>query len=150
MILAEKLTLLRKQNGLTQMDLAERLNVSRQAISRWEVGAAVPRIDILIILSDLYGTTVDYLVKDDAEVGTLFAVPENLAPGDPKKGPAASAWWKTCVIAALLLGILATGFAAFPLIHEQETQSATPIEDLCVDEEDDGLPAETFSIAPIK
>lgn len=43
MSLAEKLVTIRKQKGLTQMDLAERLNVSRQAISRWEVGAAVTK-----------------------------------------------------------------------------------------------------------
>ena len=42
MNLSEKLVSLRKQKGFTQMDLAERLDVSRQAISRWEVGAAVP------------------------------------------------------------------------------------------------------------
>ena len=42
MNLATKLVTLRKQKGLTQMELAERLNVTRQAISRWEVGAAVP------------------------------------------------------------------------------------------------------------
>lgn len=145
MNLAEKLTLLRKQKGLTQMDLAERLKVSRQAISRWEVGVTVPRIDILIVLSDLYGTTVDYLVKDDAEVSTSSAAPENVAPGDPKMEPATSARWKTCIIAALLLGILATGFASFSLIHKQETQSATQIENLCVDGED-SLPTVIFPI----
>lgn len=45
MSLAEKLVTLRKQNGLTQMELAEKLNVSRQAVSRWEVGVAVPGTD---------------------------------------------------------------------------------------------------------
>lgn len=58
MSLAEKLVALRKQKGLTQMDLAEQLNVSRQAISRWEVGAAVPSIDNLRILSDIYEISV--------------------------------------------------------------------------------------------
>ena len=66
MSLAEKLVALRKQKGLTQMDLAEQLNVSRQAISRWEVGAAVPSIDNLRILSDIYEISVDYLLDDDA------------------------------------------------------------------------------------
>ena len=65
MSLAEKLVTLRKRKGLTQMDLAERLNVSRQAISRWEVGAAVPGTDNLKILGDLYGVSVDYLLNDE-------------------------------------------------------------------------------------
>lgn len=54
MNLATKLVTLRKQKGLTQMDLAEQLNVSRQAISRWEVGSAVPSTDNLKELSVLY------------------------------------------------------------------------------------------------
>ena len=53
MNLSAKLTSLRKQKGLTQMDLAEKLNVSRQAISRWEVGMAVPSTDNLKVLSEL-------------------------------------------------------------------------------------------------
>lgn len=65
MSLAEKLIYLRKKQGLTQMELAEKLNVSRQAISRWEVGAAVPSIDNLVVLSKLYCVSVDYLLKDE-------------------------------------------------------------------------------------
>ena len=65
MSLEEKLVSLRKQKGLTQMDLAEQLNVSRQAISRWEVGAAVPSTDNLKVLGELYGVPVDYLLNDD-------------------------------------------------------------------------------------
>ena len=64
MNLSAKLTSLRKQKGLTQMDLAEKLNVSRQAISRWEVGTAVPSTDNLKVLSELYGVTVDYLLNE--------------------------------------------------------------------------------------
>lgn len=67
MSLAEKLVYLRKQKGLTQMELAEKLNVSRQAISRWEVGAAIPSTDNLMVLSVLYGVPIDYLLNNDAE-----------------------------------------------------------------------------------
>lgn len=64
MTLATKLVSLRKEKGLTQMELAEKLNVSRQAISRWEVGAAVPSIDNLKVLTELYGVSIDYLLND--------------------------------------------------------------------------------------
>ena len=68
MSLAEKLVSLRKRAGLTQLDLAEKLNVSRQAISRWEVGIAVPSTDNLKVLGELYGVPVDFLLNDEMEV----------------------------------------------------------------------------------
>lgn len=65
--LPAKLVSLRKQKGITQMELAEKLNVSRQAISRWEVGLAVPTTDNLKVLSELYGVSIDNLLNDAAE-----------------------------------------------------------------------------------
>lgn len=62
-----KLQDLRKSKGLSQEALAERLNVSRQAVSKWESGAGYPEMDKLILLSDLFGVTIDYLIKDHSE-----------------------------------------------------------------------------------
>lgn len=59
-----KLISLRKQKGFTQLDLVARLNVSRQAVSRWEVGVAVPGTDNLKDLEELYGVSIDYLLND--------------------------------------------------------------------------------------
>lgn len=67
MKLNEKLVSLRKKNGLTQLKVAEKLNVSRQAISRWESGIAFPSTDNLRCLSELYGVPVDYLLKETTE-----------------------------------------------------------------------------------
>ena len=66
MTLEEKLVSLRKAKGLSQLKLAEMMNVSRQAISRWEVGAAVPSIENLRFLSRLYGVSIDYLVNEES------------------------------------------------------------------------------------
>ena len=66
MSLPTKLVTLRKEKGLTQMELAERMHVSRQAVSRWEVGAAVPSIDNLRVLSNLYGIPIGYLLDETA------------------------------------------------------------------------------------
>lgn len=66
MKLEEKLISLRKEKGLSQMKLAEMMNVSRQAISRWEVGAAVPSTDNLKFLGTLYGVSLEYLLHNDA------------------------------------------------------------------------------------
>lgn len=62
MELNERLAQLRKEHGLSQNDLAEKLNVSRQAVSRWEQGLAMPSSDNLIYLSRLYGITLDELI----------------------------------------------------------------------------------------
>lgn len=67
MILSEKITLLRKQNGWSQEELAEQLGVSRQAVSKWESGASIPDIERVLRLGDLFGVTTDYLLKDEQE-----------------------------------------------------------------------------------
>jgi len=67
MSLAERLIKLRKEKGLTQLNLAEKLNVSRQAVSRWEAGIAIPSTENLKYLSDLYGVSVDFLFNGSEE-----------------------------------------------------------------------------------
>ena len=62
MELNERLAQLRKEHGLSQNDLADQLKVSRQAVSRWEQGLAMPSSDNLIYLSKLYGITLDELI----------------------------------------------------------------------------------------
>ena len=64
MTLAEKLAALRGERKLSQGDLAEKLDVSRQSVSKWETGQAVPELDKIIKLADLFGVTVDELVRD--------------------------------------------------------------------------------------
>lgn len=65
MKLSDKIVGLRKSNGMSQEDLAEKLDVSRQAISRWESGAAMPDANNILQLSKLFGVTTDYLLNDD-------------------------------------------------------------------------------------
>lgn len=61
---SEKLISLRRKAGLSQEQLAAQLDVTRQSVSKWESGSAVPELGKLIALSDLFGVTIDYLVKD--------------------------------------------------------------------------------------
>ena len=61
---SEKLILLRKREGLCQEQLADRLGVTRQSVSKWEPGTAMTEFVKLISLSELFDVTVDYLVKD--------------------------------------------------------------------------------------
>ncbi len=67
MILAEKIARLRKKNGWSQEDLAEKMNVSRQAVSKWESAQTVPDLEKILTLGNLFGVTTDYLLKDEIE-----------------------------------------------------------------------------------
>lgn len=67
MILAEKIIKLRKQKGWSQEDLALQMGVSRQSVSKWESMSSLPDLDKIIKLSNLFGVSTDYLLKDDIE-----------------------------------------------------------------------------------
>lgn len=62
-----RLKMFRKQQGLTQEEIAEKLGVSRQAVAKWERGETMPDIESCIKLADIYETTVDMLVRDIRE-----------------------------------------------------------------------------------
>lgn len=63
----EKIVKLRKSKGLSQEELAEKLGVSRQAVSRWELGSTTPDLTNLKQLSEVFGVSADYLIHDDYE-----------------------------------------------------------------------------------
>lgn len=72
MILADKLIRLRKKNGWSQEELADKLDVSRQAVSKWESASAIPSLEKILQLSTLFGVTSDYLLKDEIEDEEFF------------------------------------------------------------------------------
>ena len=67
MILSEKIIMLRKKYGWSQEELAERLDISRQSVSKWESGASIPDLERIVSMSQLFGVTTDYLLKDEKE-----------------------------------------------------------------------------------
>ena len=67
MILAEKISMLRKKAGWSQEELAEQLNVTRQSVSKWEGAQSVPDIDNLLQISRLFQVSTDFLLKDELE-----------------------------------------------------------------------------------
>ncbi|MCI9293470.1 MAG: helix-turn-helix transcriptional regulator [Erysipelotrichaceae bacterium] len=67
MILADKIIRLRKKNGWSQEELAVKMDVSRQAVAKWEGAQSVPNLEKLIQLSELFQVTTDYLLKDEME-----------------------------------------------------------------------------------
>ena len=67
MKIEEKIQRLRKEKGWSQEELAFRLDVSRQSVSKWEMGTAVPDVDKILKMSELFGVSTDYLLKDSNE-----------------------------------------------------------------------------------
>ena len=68
MKLSEKIQYLRKENSLTQEQLAEQCNVSRQAITKWESDITIPETEKIIFLSRLFKVSIDVLLKDELDI----------------------------------------------------------------------------------
>ncbi len=90
MPLADKIIELRKKQGWSQIDLADRLDVSRQSVSKWEMAQAVPELDKIIKMSELFAVTTDYLLKDDTPMpeGGPTDAPPPPPEEPPQSGPA--------------------------------------------------------------
>lgn len=73
MILADKIIELRKKSGLSQEELAEKMNVSRQSVSKWEGAQSIPDLDKILALSKIFGVSTDYLLKDDFETEEIVS-----------------------------------------------------------------------------
>lgn len=78
MILADKIINERKKNGWSQEELAERLSVSRQSVSKWESAQAVPDLQKILKMAEIFGVSTDYLLKDELE-------PESFLPEEYEK-----------------------------------------------------------------
>ena len=87
MKLQEKITYCRKKAGLSQEALAEKMDVSRQAISKWETGDAVPEVGKLKLLATVFGVTTDWLLSEDEppELGYTEAPQEKSAQTQPRR-----------------------------------------------------------------
>ena len=131
MILADKLIDLRKRSGWSQEDLAEKLGVSRQSISKWESAQSVPDMNRILKLSEVFGVSTDYLLKDELETEGLpresIPVPDTEPPLRQISMEEAGGYLDhrshsarriaisgmLCVLAPILLILLAGGNAAY-------------------------------------
>ena len=83
MILADKIIELRKKNGWSQEELAEKLNVSRQSISKWEGAQSVPDMNRIIAMSQIFGVSTDVLLKDELELTPAFGAEMAVSADEP-------------------------------------------------------------------
>ena len=115
MTLGQRIQELRKQNNLSQEALGEKLGVSRQAISRWEMDGAVPEIDKLIAMGKLFGVSLNDLLQ----VETGDAGPE------PKIVLALPRLWRMGVVVLALLTLLSLGGTGQAHLSPQGTGDVT-------------------------
>ncbi|MCL2421040.1 MAG: helix-turn-helix domain-containing protein [Defluviitaleaceae bacterium] len=124
MTLAEKIQILRKQKGISQEDLAEQMNITRQAVSKWEQGESTPDVENIIRLSEILSVSTDYLLKDHTAEAAAHRTTNNsnqndardecadedddeaffIGPGSRFKFDAASAIWPVAVLIFLFAG----------------------------------------------
>lgn len=163
MNLSERLEDLRKQHDLTQDQLAEKLTVTRQAISRWERGLAYPTVDNLKALAQLYQVSLDALLLDEPPEPAPAAVPEPTqpapatapeptqpAPTHPPRGRLAlTLAWVATVLA--LLALLVAGTALIKVSQLEQTRNGpTPLSELPTDFIGTDVSLPTFHLKPLK
>lgn len=113
MTLGQKIFELRNKQKMSQGDLAEKLNVSRQSISKWETDASVPELDKLIMLSDLFHITIDELVKDEIHEKSTDEEKETAEKNSPETVIINKQMSTQKIIGCVLLG---AGILSIPLI----------------------------------
>ena len=112
MKLQDKILRLRKKSGLSQEALAEKIGVSRQAVSKWETGEAVPELSKLLLLARAFAVTTDYLLsEEETEPEQTEARPAKEAPPEKKS----YAWLIGVAIIALGAIIILGGVLTFVL-----------------------------------
>lgn len=120
MKMEQKLVSLRKAKEFTQMKVAEELDVSRQAVSRWESGSALPSTENLKVLSELYGVSVDYLLNEENE-SSGWSAKENGGKQKRKK-------WIVCVLCIFIVVVVITIIGVVMAQKEPEIISFSEVE----------------------
>lgn len=114
MTLGQKIFELRNKQKMSQGDLAEKLNVSRQSISKWETDASVPELDKLIMLSDLFSITIDELVRDELPEKIADEAKKSTEKSNPETVVINKQMSTQKIIGFILLG---AGIICLPLLY---------------------------------
>lgn len=145
MELQEKLNILRKQHKLTQMELANELEVTRQAVSKWEQGTAFPSTENLIQLGKLYGVSIEVLTTPELTLdGAAQQKTNDTPPAEAKPNTSGTKRLIAVAAAGILLGGLIVGMVAFSG-GTKVPEETTPIKDLDREMIDD-MPEIEFNI----
>lgn len=126
MSFAKKMIELRKQQDLSQQDLADRLGVSRQAISRWETGAVQPLADSVKSLAQVFQVSTDYLLNDDLDTPTP---PPTAQPAPPQEKPKSARKHRKWLLALAAL-VAVAAIAGTALYHKWKEDRPVSIYDM--------------------
>lgn len=131
MRLDEKLVRLRKEKGLTQLDLAEAVKVSRQAVSKWESGGGIPSTENLRGLSELYGVSIDYLLNEEMQEPEEGTAPMEKTGNSPEPVPVREGKRKVFIKwVVFALGLLALIVAIYIFVIDGNEGNFVPINDI--------------------
>lgn len=121
-MLSEKVYTLRRKSGLSQEQLAEKIGVSRQAVSKWEGGLSTPELDKLKALSDCFQVSIDELTCGDSpDIPTAKDAPQNAPTGQTRGNRLGIV---LCLVGAVCLILLGVLMVARPSAVEQLSQSS--------------------------
>jgi len=120
MQLSEKIAALRKRAGLSQEQLSEALGVSRQAVSKWESGGAMPELDKVVQLSRVFGVTTDALLLDEADCSSPVRA-EPVSPACPRAASRHAGPGHAAALGLMLAGLLAA------VLGWREYQTLVPV-----------------------
>ena len=136
--MTERLIQLRQEQGLSQSALAEALGVSRQAVSRWETGAAMPSAENLFCLSRLYGVPMDELIRGEEAEPEQKAEPPAGTQDAPKEDRALRRWRAAALVLAAVCVLLAgTVFYMAAVQDKDAAEEVVMYEDIAADSIDD-------------
>nr|WP_317324193.1 helix-turn-helix transcriptional regulator [uncultured Flavonifractor sp.] len=124
-MLSERIYQLRRKNGLSQEQLAEKIGVSRQAISKWESGTSTPELEKLLALSECFRMTLDELVKDEAANPETKEATPNPEEKKVSKVPEMKAGIGLCLIGAICLILSGIMMVVSPGATEQLNAAST-------------------------
>ena len=134
MTLREKLIVLRDKAGISQMSLAHQLDVSRQAVSRWESGDTTPSMDKLKALAKIYSVSLDWLCSDMADGKTFEEVAESVKDNETNDAATSVEDKKRrkirYVVIALVVGIIALTFIWIETRPESNEMPGKQFEDM--------------------
>lgn len=125
MKLSERLTELRKEKNLSQAELADALNISRQSVSLWENGSTVPALDKLQFLAEFYGVTLDELfcsVEKKQNLQEQNPTPQTAEEKRKRK------WIYLCAAAVVVMLLIAVLIAAID--HKEDVKEPVSIDDI--------------------
>ena len=124
-MLSERIYKFRRKNGLSQEQLAERIGVSRQAISKWESGTSTPELEKLLALSECFNITLDELVKDEAANQAVSEASPKSAENKVSKGMEMKVGIGLCLIGAICLILSGVMMITSPSTTDQLNAAST-------------------------